>query len=97
MNIVEFNKKMDELVNSPIQINKNNVMILWSIYEDYLEEFKKNNYSNQKPAYFEDYVQNEITMCHNCYEYRTLDEMGHSELALQDNICEYCMENGYGE
>ena len=79
-----------------IEIHPDNVKELWELYENYLIEFKSENYSDAKPAYFEDYVYNEITQCQCCGEYRTLDEMGTSELALQDHICEYCMEDGYG-
>jgi hypothetical protein len=79
-----------------IEIHPDNVQELWELYENYLIEFRSENYSDAKPVCFEDYVYNEITYCENCGEYRTLDEMGESELALQDHICEYCMENGYG-
>lgn len=34
--------------------------------------------------------------CQNCHEILPEDEKGSSELALQDEICIYCMENGYG-
>ena len=40
----------------------------------------------------------EIFICSNCGEEYSIEEHGTSELALQDNICIYCMnEGGYGE
>ena len=44
----------------------------------------------------EKYVLEETFICGNCGEEYTMDEHGESELALQDNICIYCMEDGYG-
>lgn len=35
--------------------------------------------------------------CQQCGEIFELDEMGGSELALNDGICKYCMSDGYGE
>lgn len=34
--------------------------------------------------------------CQNCHETRLLVEMGSSEVCLQDNVCIYCQEQGYG-
>lgn len=36
-------------------------------------------------------------ICQNCREMYPLENMGTSELARQDQICEFCMENGYGK
>ena len=38
----------------------------------------------------------ETFICTNCGEEYAIDEHGESELALTDNICIYCMEDGYG-
>ena len=35
--------------------------------------------------------------CSQCGEEITKENQGESELALQDNICKYCMEDGYGK
>lgn len=78
-------------------INKNNVEQLWALYEDYREEFYKNYYSDVKCDDFETYVANNITKCSNCGDYVHIDEMGVSELALEEHICAYCMRNGYGK
>ena len=45
----------------------------------------------QKEAEFED-----CFICQNCREMYPLENMGTSELARQDQICEFCMGNGYG-
>lgn len=41
-------------------------------------------------------IEEETFECQNCHEVLPIDEKGSSELALQDGICIYCMENGYG-
>ena len=35
-------------------------------------------------------------VCQNCRETYSIEEMGTSELAMQDQICKYCMSDGYG-
>lgn len=78
-------------------INKDNVEELWTIYEDYKETFYKTHYSDVKCYNFEEFVDSEVTKCSNCDRYVLNDHIGFSELAIQDNICEDCMENGYGK
>ena len=34
--------------------------------------------------------------CSNCGEWKEQDDMGSSELAMQDKICKDCMGDGYG-
>lgn len=94
------------------EITKKNVECLWSLYEDFLEDYRKRYYDNVKPMSFEELVKRNIVYCENtddycwkdetfycenCQCYYHEDEKGSSELALQDSICEYCMENGYGK
>lgn len=38
----------------------------------------------------------ELTKCNNCKNYINPEELGSSTLAISDNICIYCMEDGYG-
>lgn len=45
----------------------------------------------QKETEFED-----CFICQNCREMYPVEEMGTSELAMQDQICKYCMSDGYG-
>lgn len=80
-----------------IEINTRNVMELWDLYECYKEDFYKTHYSDVKCYDFEDFVDNEVVRCSNCGEYVLKDNLDHSELALNDKICEYCITFGYGE
>ena len=95
-----------------IEINCENVKELWGLYEEYLTDFRERHYSNIEPMYFEQFVEKEIEYCdseckyefksemfycENCGYWYMTEEKGSSELALQDNICEYCMEDGYGK
>lgn len=95
-----------------VKITKDNVKELWELYEYYKELEKDEHYSDYKSKWFEQFVEDEIEYCEsegkyefksemfycdNCGCWYMEDEKGTSELALQDGICEYCMENGYGE
>ena len=77
-------------------INKNNVAELWEIYEEYKKEFYKRYYSDVPCEDFETYIENNVKQCNNCFGYILNDDMGNSELALQDGICKDCMQDGYG-
>ena len=94
------------------KINQKNVAELWGLYEEYLNDFRENYFSNVEPMCFEQFVEDQIEYCEseckyefksemfycdNCGCWYMEDEMGTSELALQDGICEYCMQNGYGD
>ena len=39
----------------------------------------------------------ETTVCSNCGETVSTEDMGTSELAIQDHVCKECMEEGYGK
>lgn len=77
-------------------INKNNVQELWEIYESYRNDFYKNYYSDVECQSFEDYVENNVKKCNNCCRYVLEEDMGKSELAINDEICADCMQDGYG-
>lgn len=76
----------------------------WKIHKD-REEFGRENdhyeYLLMKEQTYQeiiDMIHEELleeTKCNNCNEW--VKELGTSELALQDNICENCMEDGYGK
>ncbi len=80
-----------------MEINKDNVEELWGLYEIYKDKFRKQNYSDQKPMDFEDYVDSCVKKCNNCLNYYDEEDMGTSELALEQGICMYCMQDGYGQ
>lgn len=79
-----------------IIITKDNVKELWEMYEEYKNWFYENFYSDVRCIPFEEYVDEYFTECQNCHRYIHKSELGTSELALQDNICEDCMQDGYG-
>ena len=58
-----------------------------------IEKSKENQEDEEKKeTEFEDFF-----FCSNCRELFPMEEMGSSELAMQDRICKYCMEErGYG-
>lgn len=77
-------------------INQKNVKELWGLYEDYKSEFYKRHYSDVQCEDFETYIENNVKKCNNCERYILDENMGISELALQDSICADCMSDGYG-
>lgn len=82
-----------------MKITQENVKDLWGLYEIYMQEYKKHCISFKEMTEmlnFEDFVDCEVTQCSQCGEYILEDDLGSSELASQDNICQECMENGYG-
>lgn len=80
-----------------VEITTKNVEYLWELYEKYLEECKKFYYSDFKPKYFEEFVESEIHQCSVCKEYKLEKNMGVSELALKNEICDDCIFNDYEE
>lgn len=93
----EFNQRMEERRNTPIEIDRDNVQDLWELYEEARTEYKKRNPFKEYYQNFEDYVTNDVFICGNCDQYTDEEHKGWSELALHDNICEWCMEDGYGK
>jgi len=54
--------------------------------------YDKSKEEKQEETDFED-----CFICQNCREMYPIEDMGTSELAMQDQICKYCMEEGdYG-
>ena len=78
-----------------IKITEENVKELWRWYESYLSDFHKRYYDNVKAPYnFEEYVEHNIVKCECCGE--LVDEEYISN-RYDENICEDCINNGYGE
>ena len=42
------------------------------------------------------YDEDQLTICKQCNCVIPIEYLGTSELAIQDNICKDCMEDGYG-
>lgn len=92
-NIDEFEKE------NKMKITTKNVKELWELYEDYKKEYKRHciSFKELSEIYsFEEFVDNEVTVCSQCEEYILTDNIGTSEIAQQDNICLNCMEEKYG-
>jgi len=79
---------------------------IWTEYERLKKErIKEDNYNEVIDGIIEEINKLEekeetefedCFVCQNCREMYPLEEMGTSELAMQDQICVYCMEDGYG-
>lgn len=83
---------------------------IYKEYIEFLEEEEKGNYSDFKLTTFEEYIKlyelkpehhdairDYERICNNCLEIINEDDMGTTELALTDGICQNCMEEGYGK
>lgn len=73
-----------------IVITKNNVRDLWEAYDEIYCLSANPNIT------FEEFV-SKLTICENCGEYVLKDDIGTSSLAETDNVCKWCIEDGYGE
>lgn len=78
-----------------IEITSKNVRELWDIYSEYLESYKA-NFRDDYYMNFEEYVHDKIIQCDQCGEYYDID--GDYVRQLEDNnICEQCITNGWGQ
>lgn len=75
-----------------MKITLENVKELWELYECYLNEFRKNNYSNIEPSKFEHFVETDVTICSSCRRYVLINNIGTIESKMQSNICKNCIE-----
>lgn len=81
-----------------MRISKNNVLELWELYECYKKDYKRHSLSIKELSEmysFEEYTDT-VEQCSNCKKYFNNDESIYNQLALQDIICNECIENGYG-
>ena len=84
-------KKMSENEINAFQFIVNQLM---DIKEDLKSMNKKLDEMNSR--WIDEEQDDDTFECQNCHERYSEDEKGSSELALQDGICTYCMEDGYG-
>lgn len=74
-----------------------NLKECWELYTTYVEKFKKENYSNQKPMDFVDFCEDELTICPNCGEVVLKDDIPTNAYNC-DEVCVYCIrDDGYYE
>lgn len=85
--------------NMTFDLIDENLKECWGLYKEYLEEFRKNNYSDAKADDFIDWCMNSLYKCPDCGEIVLLDWQAHLfETYNTDCVCDDCLEaNGYYE
>lgn len=82
------------------KVTINNVKECWKYYEEYMEDYRKNHYSDDTNYdEFVNWCENELMECPNCGEIVLKDEQDHlNETYNPENVCNYCIEElGYGK
>ena len=93
---LQFDPSVSEKKSYEIKEKQNVVFSKYTFYKklskamDTTKE-KQQEDEEKNETEFEDFF-----FCSNCRELFPMDEMGTSELARQDQICKYCMGDGYG-
>lgn len=85
-----------------IEVNIDNVKECWKLYEDYMEEYRKEHYSDDTNYdEFVNWCENELGECPNCGQIVWKDKQEHlsnERNAETDNVCDDCIESyGYYE
>lgn len=82
------------------KVTINNVKECWKYYEEYMEDYRKNHYSDDTNYdEFVNWCENELMKCPNCGEIVLKDEQDHlNEPYNPENVCNYCIEElDYGK
>ena len=82
------------------KVTVDNVQECWKYYEEYMEEYRKNHYSDDTNYdEFVNWCENELMECPNCGEIVLKDEQDHlNEPYNPENVCNYCIEElDYGK
>ena len=75
----------------------NNLKECWEFYKDYVEDFKKNHYSDEIPEDFISWCEDNLTICPSCREVVLQDDIPTNAYNC-DEVCEYCIrQSGYYE
>ncbi len=78
-------------------INRDNIIDLWDLYTEYLENYKA-NYRDENYLLFEEYVENYVKCCDQCGEYYDVNDDYLRFIDGADQyICEQCLTNGWGQ
>lgn len=72
----------------------NNLKECWEFYKDYVEDFKKNHYSDEIPEDFISWCEDNLTICPGCSEIVLQDDIT-LDTFNTDEVCETCIENDY--
>lgn len=74
-----------------------NLQECWEFYKDYVEDFKKNHYSDEIPEDFISWCEDNLTICPACCEIVLQDDIPINAYNC-DEVCEYCIrQSGYYE
>ena len=78
-----------------IDIIDKNLKECWELYKDYLEEFRKRNYSDAIPEDFVEWCEDELYDCPNCGQVVIKDNQERLNDDLNsDKVCDDCIECG---
>ena len=92
LSTLQFDKNISLKKSFEIQKQQDEAYKKYRFIQGLNKAYDKSKEEQQKETEFED-----CFICQNCREMYPLEEMGTSELAMQDQICKYCMEEGdYG-
>ena len=82
-----------------IKVNADNVKECWELYENYIDEFYKENYSDASYEDFVTWCENELGECPNCGAIVWKDKQEHLIDSFNtDQVCDDCIESyGYYE
>lgn len=76
-------------------VTVDNVRECWEYYEQYIEEFFNEHYSDASYEDFVEWCENELMECPNCGEIIKKDTQEH--LDNLNGVCDQCIINGYYE
>jgi formylmethanofuran dehydrogenase subunit E len=78
-------------------ITRDNIIDLWDLYSEYLENYKA-NFRDDNYMFFEEYVADRVVKCDQCGEYYDVeDDYVRNIEGTDDHICEQCLTNGWGQ
>lgn len=78
-----------------IDIIDKNLKECWELYRDYLEEFRKKNYSDAIPEDFIEWCEDELYECPNCGQVVIKDSQEKLNSDYNsDKVCDDCIECG---
>ena len=82
-----------------IKVNVDNVKECWELYEQYIEEFQKEHYSDVSYDEFVNWCENELGECPSCGTIVWKDKQEHLiDNFNTDQVCDDCIEScGYYE
>ena len=78
-----------------IDIIDRNLKECWELYRNYLEEFRKKNYSDAIPEDFVEWCEDELYECPNCGQVVIKDSQERLNSDFNsDKVCDDCIECG---